>query len=590
MEQMPVQERKADPVSTNGEIPPSSEVASTAPSPARLRFRILGGILRGMMLVLLLGGVLVLFLVLALGVQLPGMAAQEEKTVSKSAPLTVKLASHYEITDQVCGALRKEKVPEGILLKLKKLEGKKPVAKSRDFIEKLKDVLSEKELKAYQSQILACAIKDEHTLEVPEDVRKTLGILQGKKVKVVAVDRPREGRPWELPGSIALDPTKVNRIRLRFAPAEVVSIGGPENPPDSISGAESREWRSNDSVKKGEVLATFYSVDVGNKKNDLYDALLQLELDQEILERARKLTGYVPEVLMLTYRRNVQSDRNAVVRAVNTLRGWGISEQDIAAVYDDAKKTIAAFKRDGHKLEKEEDLQKATKGQLDRWARVTLKAPEDCVIVERNVAKNELVVDNSVAVFQIANVDKLQVQVNLPEDQLSQLLKLRERLKDVPWKIRTLNPEDGGLLGTISDISYLIDTNEHKAVVKGYIKNPGKRLRGGQFVTATIDVPPPEDVVEVPVDAVVDDGRQCVVFVETDAAKHRYTMRRVEVTHRYEKVLLVRSKPFTREEELTPDEQEDGLLPRRPLKPGERVLAAGVLELKKELEDRESNN
>ena len=95
-------------------------------------------------------------------------------------------------------------------------------------------------------------------------------------------------------------------------------------------------------------------------------------------------------------------------------------------------------------------------------------------------------------------------------------------------------------------------------------------------------------MVEVPSDAVVDDGQQCVVFVQTDAAKHYYTMRRVELTQRFEKTVFVRSKPFTKAEQRTPEEEELGLLPKEPLRPGERILQTGVGELKAALLDKES--
>ena len=39
-----------------------------------------------------------------------------------------------------------------------------------------------------------------------------------------------------------------------------------------------REIRSGDRVGKGDVLAVFHSVDVGNKKNDLADAIYQPEV------------------------------------------------------------------------------------------------------------------------------------------------------------------------------------------------------------------------------------------------------------------------------------------------------------------------
>jgi cobalt-zinc-cadmium efflux system membrane fusion protein len=140
----------------------------------------------------------------------------------------------------------------------------------------------------------------------------------------------------------------------------------------------------------------------------------------------------------------------------------------------------------------------------------------------------------------------------------------------------------------IDDMIYLIDVNQHNAVVKGHIDNPEGKLRGGQFVSCTVPLPPPDDVVEVPMSAVVDDGRQCVVFVQPDPNKPEYTLRRVQISHRFDKTAFVRSRLTEKEMELTPEDKDQELLPRRPLLPGERLLTTGVLELKRELEDRES--
>ena len=57
------------------------------------------------------------------------------------------------------------------------------------------------------------------------------------------------------------------------------------------------------------------------------------------------------------------------------------------------------------------------------------------------------------------------------------------------------------------------------------------------------------------------------------AAKHQFTMRRVQVTHRFERTVFVRSTPIPKEEQLTAQEAEEGLLPKEPLRPGERVLS-----------------
>jgi membrane fusion protein, heavy metal efflux system len=216
---------------------------------------------------------------------------------------------------------------------------------------------------------------------------------------------------------------------------------------------------------------------------------------------------------------------------------------------------------------------------------VDMRAPASGVIIERNLALHEIVVDNTTNLFQVADVDKLFIAANVPEDDLPELEALREMSGDaIRWTVRTVGSEP--IPGYIDDIGYIIDPNQHTAVVKGYIDNKGERLRGGQFIRATVELPPPADVVEIPITAVIDDGQQSVVFVETDSQKQRYTMRRVQLTRRFEKTVFVQSKPFKKGEEVTPVELE--LLLREPLLPGERVLATGVGELKAALLERES--
>ena len=107
-------------------------------------------------------------------------------------------------------------------------------------------------------------------------------------------------------------------------------------------------------------------------------------------------------------------------------------------------------------------------------------------------------------------------------------------------------------------------------------------------MSATVNLPPPPDVVEVPLTALAEDGKQSCVFVQPDPDQPRYTMRRVQVTARFEKTAYVRSKLKPAEMQQTPEENHQGLQPREPLRPGERIIAAGVLELRSALEDLES--
>ncbi len=417
---------------------------------------------------------------------------------------------------------------------------------------------------------------DPHTLFVPLETEKTLGIkdAKGKYKGVIRAMPPEKGLPLTLSGSTALDPTRLQRIRARF-PAEVIKIGqAVDDPATSRTGQTTfREWRTGDRLSKGDELLVFWSVEVGTKKSELVDALVQLRLNKEILERSDAAAGSIPAVTILTARRNVAADQNAIARAVNTLQTWGISKEDIQAVYEEAKE-ISQHKGQRDRS-KEED-----------WARVVIKAHDNGVIIERNVNLHELVVDNTANLFVVAQVDRLNVLAYAHEDILPELEKLEPAQRK--WTVSTLGAQPQK--GMFTDIGYLIDPNQHAGVVKGYIDNPGDRVRGGQFVSVAIERPAPFGVVEVPITALLEDGKESVVFVQPDPNQSRYSMRRVQVTHRFDKTAYVRSE-WTPEEEFFFD--WDFWLDGRPndvelLLPGERVLTSGALELKAALEDEES--
>ena len=109
------------------------------------------------------------------------------------------------------------------------------------------------------------------------------------------------------------------------------------------------------------------------------------------------------------------------------------------------------------------------------------------------------------------------------------------------------------------------------------------------MATATIPLDPPDDVVEIDVNALIEEGRQSLVWVQTDAGKSQYTLRRVRVTQRFDKTVYVQSKLDAKNDALTPEEKEQGLLPLQELHPGDKVLRSGVLELRQELMDREAD-
>ncbi len=417
-----------------------------------------------------------------------------------------------------------------------------------------------------------------NSLLVPEEVRRALGIRKGDVDQIAVAELPTRKLTLMMPGSTALDPAHLIRVRVRFAPAEVMEIGKIDDPHASpgIVPPSRRDLQAGDPVKKGDLLAVLFSVDLGNKKNDLFDALSQLRLDQEVLKRAEAHSDAVPEVFLLNAKRNVQADINAVSRAENTLKTWAIPEEEIQVVRDEVKN----YTSDKDRRAKEKD-------RLKQWARVELKAPVDGFIIEQNVALHETVVDNTTNLFQIAKVNPLIVLASVPEDDLPALQELKERTRNhMEWTVTVGTRTIGGL---VDDIGYLIDPNQHTAVVRGHIPNPDGLLRAGQFAAATVQLLPPKDVVEVPIDALVEDGKDSIIFVQSDAKEPIYTMRRVEVTNRFKDTAYVRSVLATRKtDERAARDGGQAALPTEALHVGDRVLTAGALELKTALENKQS--
>jgi cobalt-zinc-cadmium efflux system membrane fusion protein len=396
-------------------------------------------------------------------------------------------------------------------------------------------------------------VRGSEGLRVPAGLLAKLG-AQTAEVTARAAAAPRVLR---LSGTLALDPTRVVRVRARSAPAEVLEVG---------QAAGSRELRPGDRVKKGDLLAVLFGVDVGSKKSDLFDALRQLALNQKILERAEKQATAVPEVFLLNARRAVQGDRNAVNRARNALRGWGIPEKEIDAVEEEAR--AAGEGKGKPKTEAER------KARQKRWGRVELRAPEDGTLVERNVAAHEALADGTTVLFVLARLDRLAVRAEVSEDDLPALEALKP--EQCHWAIRAkADPHGPPARGRIDSVGYLIDPQNHTAVVTGSVENLKGQLRPGQSVTASVTLPRPTGEVALPAAAVVEEGGRTFVFVQPDAKKPFYEQRRVLVVRRGHDRVHIRSR-------LTPEQERQGF---KAVRPGERVVRSGALELKAVLDD-----
>src|SRR5262249_40353028 len=123
------------------------------------------------------------------------------------------------------------------------------------------------------------------------------------------VKEAMKARVLHLPGTLGFDTNNFAPVRSRF-PGEVVEIGAVQEHLSSLR-TVNRPLRYGDRVTKGQFLVAVWNTDLGNKKNDLVDALYKLNLDEQILKHAEEKAEAVPEVYLLNARSNVQTDKNA---------------------------------------------------------------------------------------------------------------------------------------------------------------------------------------------------------------------------------------------------------------------------------------
>ena len=401
---------------------------------------------------------------------------------------------------------------------------------------------------------------DPNGVELGQEVKDRLAI------QVVPVAAPKLGRQLTLSGSLNFDPNLLAQVHPRFA-GEVIEIG-PYIAPGATR-ASDRALSYGDPVREGQLLAVIWSKDLGEKKNDLIEGLSKVWTDQKTLTALEELAseGAGSEANVRLQKGVVAADYSAVDRARNALRIWRLTDKEIQEVEDNAK---AIYNERTKSLEAKGEKKTPAGGDWQKWARIEVRANFSGVIVERNVEKTGALVDVTATLFKIADLNKLVALAYAYEEDLPALLRLP---KPIPWQVRAATDSAEGVLttGGVDLIGPIIDPNQHTALVMGHVDNPGPDypLRAGQFITATISLPAPENVVAVPASAVVETGAESIVFVQPDRAKPIYSMRRVAVTKRYPNEINVLSKLVGNE---GAGYQE--------LHPGELVVTEGAMLLK----------
>ena len=395
---------------------------------------------------------------------------------------------------------------------------------------------------------------DPDLLRVPPDVIKALGI------RTVPAKRSTSSRSLVLNGSLALDANRLARVHPRFG-GEVVEIGTIADPAEGIKDGvtASRPLRFGDVVREGQLLAVLWSTPLGEKKSEYIDALSQLGMERETLRRQETLLKdeAVPERNVREAKRSVEAGEIAVDKVERTLRSLRLTDEEIESIRIEADRI-----RSRSKLPEDRERLKA-------WARLEVRAPFEGTVVERNIAVGDIV-ETTTDLFKIADLRQLAVWAYVYEEDLPLLLSVPS---PVPWSIRVkTDPQIGRLDSSIEEIGDIIDPSQHTALVTGRVGNAQGRLRAGQFITATVELPSEPGELEIPTSAVVEDGDESVVLIQPAAGRPEFALRHVSIIRHTKDVAHVRAVPG-------PD--AGGQL----LRPGDLVASSGSLELRATLRD-----
>ncbi len=356
----------------------------------------------------------------------------------------------------------------------------------------------------------------------------------------------------EMSGTLMLDADHLSHVHARF-PGEIVGLG----PGDGRSPAVSFGQR----VRKGQLLAVIWSRDLGEKKSDLIDALSQLRVDQDSLERISNAAaeGSVPDRILQDTRRKVEADRIAISRAVRILQSWRIPKEEIDQVRAEA---VRLARENSSAREKTADREE----MVAQWAKLEVLSPLDGTVIERNVALGDLV-DTNIDLFKIADLSRLRVVAHAYEEDLPSLDALQDDRR--AWSV-TLGsgPDAATRPGRFEQVGCIIDPNQHTALVMGWVDSPDSRLRVGQFVTVHLEIPPPKSEVVIPASALCEEGGRTTVFVNPEGTRD-YVRRQVIVSRRSGDKVYLRNQ-------MTAEERQRGL---EPLPAGQLVVTSRIAQL-----------
>jgi membrane fusion protein, heavy metal efflux system len=255
--------------------------------------------------------------------------------------------------------------------------------------------------------------------------------------------------------------------------------------------------RIGDNVKRGDPLFEIDSPEVVQAQTDLIAALHGLEKAKSQLSLASRT---------LDRQSGLMKDKATSMREVDQARNdHAAAESDLAT----AQGTLTAARNRlcvivGRDREEVERLER----ERSINPLITINAPIDGTVISRKVGPGQYVrSDAADPLYGIADLTTMWLKANVPENDIASVQVGQE------IEVRVTALPDRVYKARISAIGAASDSATRRVVVRSELPNPDRRLKSEMFASFKITVGSGDSLPVVPVEAVIRDGEQAIVWV-----------------------------------------------------------------------------
>lgn len=239
-----------------------------------------------------------------------------------------------------------------------------------------------------------------------------------------------------------------------------------------------------DEVVKGQKLALFDSIELGEARSVYLRAKTKVEITKANYEREKGLWG-----------KKISSEKEMV---------------NAKGEYFMANAEFEAAENKLHLLGLSEDDIHSTTSQLHSFEHFPLLSPYEGTVIEKHITLGEMTGPEN-TLFTIANLDVLWIILDIYEKDLSRI----ELDQEVEVYVSAF--PDAQFMGKISYISHVVEEATRTVNVRVEIDNSKRMLKPGMFATAKIVTGEPEKVFTVLLSALQRLEDKNVVFVEKES-------------------------------------------------------------------------